>query len=226
MAIETALSRVNLQKSDIKEIILVGGSTRIPAIQKSIKELFNKEPKLFGNPDESVALGAAIYAAYKSDSKDLNPLQRQSISKLSLSESAPQYFGTIIAAEDGSGRLTKQNSIIISKDEKIPCSITESYFTISDNQTSVKCTITQSAIEELDPQFVKELWTGDLSVEGGRPAGQELKFTYSYTEDGRMRASFLDVGSGKTLDIELNLGVGENKDGSIDSMNIEQFKVE
>ena len=226
MAIESALSRVKLKTSDISEIILVGGSTRIPAIQKSIKGLFDKEPKLFGNPDESVALGAAIYAAYKSDSKDLNPLQQQSISKLSLSEVTPHYFGTIVAAEDGSGRLAMENSIIIPKDEKAPCSITESYFTISDNQTKVNCTVTECSTDVKDPEFVKKIWEGDLSVEAGRPKGQELKFTYSYTEDGKMRASFLDVGSGKTLDIELDVGASRNTEASIDKIDIEQFKVE
>ena len=77
LAVETALNRVKLSKSDITDVILVGGSTRIPAVQESIKRVFGKESKLFGNPDESVALGAAIYAAYKSDSKNLNPLQNK-----------------------------------------------------------------------------------------------------------------------------------------------------
>ena len=54
--------------------------------------MFGKEPKLFGNPDELVALGAALYAAYKSDSSDLNPLQRQQIQRMGLKEAAPFYF--------------------------------------------------------------------------------------------------------------------------------------
>ena len=224
LAVDAALSRLELKSSDITEVILVGGSTRIPAIQESIQKVFGKEPKLFGNPDESVALGAAIYAAYKSDSKNLNPLQQQAISKISLSEAAPHYFGTLSMSEDGSGRFENTNSIIIAKDERVPCSVTEPFYTLSDNQTHVKCTITQSAVEETDPTFVTKLYEGDLEIQGGRPAGQEIKVTFSYTEDGKIRASFLDVGSGNTHEIEVFVG-GESEK-SIDAMDIEQFKVE
>ena len=226
MAIDIALDRIDAKHSDISEVILVGGSTRMPCVLASIKKQFGKDAELFGNPDQSVALGAAIYAAYKSDSKDLNPLQQQSISKLSLIEAAPHFFGTIVMAEDASGRMSPENSIIIPKDENIPCSITESYYTMSDNQTTVKCTVTQSSIDEKDPQFVTTLWEGDLKIEGGRPAGQELKFTYSFTEGGKMRASFLDVGSGNTEELDLVVGVGEKKESSTNDIDIDQFKVE
>lgn len=226
LAVETALSRLDLKHLDITDVILVGGSTRIPAVQESIKNIFKREAKLFGNPDESVALGAAIYAAYKSDSSKLNPLQKQAISKISVSESAPHYFGTLTMSQNSSlGKLEEVNSIIISKDEKIPCSITESYYTMSDNQTGVNCRVTQAATEETDPQFVSIVWEGHLDIKGGRPAGQEIKVTYSYTEDGRMNASFLDVGSGNSKDIDLsNKSEKSNKD--IDEFDIDQFKVE
>jgi molecular chaperone DnaK len=223
LAVETALYRLDIKPSDITDVILVGGSTRIPAVQESIKKIFSKESKLFGNPDESVALGAAIYAAYKSDAKNLNPLQKQAISKLSMSEAAPHFFGTITWAEGASGKLKKSNSIIISKDEKIPCSITEPYYTLSDNQTIVRCTVTQSSAEETDPQFVSIIWEGELKIQGGRPAGQEIKVTYSYTEDGKMRASFLDVGSGNSKDIDLSI---DSSKQNVDELDINQFKVE
>ena len=224
LAVETALNRTDVSIKDVTDVILVGGSTPIPTVQESIKKIFGKEAKLFGNPDESVALGAAIYAAYKSDSKDLNPLQKQAISKLSMSEAAPHYFGTLTMAQSGSGALEKQNSIIISKDEKIPCSITESYYTMSDNQTIVKCEVTQCSVEETDPNFVTIIWEGDLEIQGGRPAGQEIKVTFSYTEDGKMRASFLDVGSGNTKDIDLSIKNDNNNNE--DELDINQFKVE
>ena len=224
LAVETALNRLQLKKDDITDVILVGGSTRIPAVQESIKKVFGKESKLFGNPDESVALGAAIYAAYKSDSQNLNPLQKQAISKLSMSEAAPHYFGTLTIAQSGAGMLEEQNSIIIPKDEKIPCSMTESYYTLSDNQTVVKCKVTQSSVEETDPNFVSIIWEGDLEIQGGRPAGQEIKVTYSYTEDGKMRASFLDVGSGNSKDIDLS--INNDDDNNQAEIDINQFKVE
>ena len=224
LAIETALNRLQLNKTDITDVILVGGSTRIPAVQESIIRVFDKEPKIFGNPDESVALGAAIYAAYKSDTKNLNPLQKQAISKLSMSEAAPHYFGTLTMGDSDAGILEKQNSIIISKDEKIPCSITESYYTLNDNQKIVKCTVTQSSVEESDPNFVTIIWEGQLEIQSGRPAGQEIKVTYSYTEDGKMRASFLDVVSGNSKEIDLS--IKDDNDENEAEIDINQFKVE
>ena len=195
----------------------------MPIVTESIKKIFKKEPKIFGNPDESVALGAAIYAAYKSDSTKLNPLQKQAMEKISMSEVAPAYFGTLIMSSSGLGNRELQNTVIIPKDEKIPCSVTESYYTMSDNQTGVQCRVTQSQTEETDPDFVKVVWDGDLTVPGGRPAGQEIKVTYSYTEDGRMKASFLDVESGNLKDIDLTIKADTSNDESI---NIDQFKVE
>ncbi len=223
LAVEVALSRLDLEISKITDIILVGGSTRMPIVTKSIKKIFDKEPKIFGNPDESVALGAAIYAAYKSDSSKLNPLQKQAMAKVSMSEVAPAYFGTLVMTESMSGSSELQNTVIIPKDEKIPCSVTESYYTMSDNQTAVQCRVTQSQTEESDPQFVKIVWDGNLNVPGGRPAGQEIKVTYSYTEDGKMKASFLDVKSGNLTDIDLTIKADNSNNESI---NIDQFKVE
>ena len=223
LAVESALSRVDLKPSDIKEVILVGGSTRIPAVKASIEKVFGQPAKIFGNPDESVALGAAIYAAYKSDSSKLNPLQKQAMAKVSMSEVAPAYFGTLVMTESMSGSSELQNTVIIPKDEKIPCSVTESYYTMSDNQTAVQCRVTQSQTEETDPQFVKIVWDGNLNVPGGRPAGQEIKVTYSYTEDGKMKASFLDVKSGNLTDIDLTIKADNSNNESI---NIDQFKVE
>ena len=81
-------------------------------------------------------------------------------------------------------------------------------------------------IEETDPQFVSTLWEGNLESEGGRPAGQELKFTYSFTESGTMKASFLDVGSGNTKELDLVVGVGEKKEQTPNEIDIDQFKVE
>ena len=175
---------------------------------------------------KSFILSIAFTLSVALSNSSLNALIVLSISKLSLIEAAPHFFGTIVMAEDSGGRMNPQNSIIIPKDENIPCSITESYYTMSDNQPTVKCTVTQSSIEETDPQFVSTLWEGNLEIEGGRPAGQELKFTYSFTESGTMKASFLDVGSGNTKELDLVVGVGEKKEQTPNEIDIDQFKVE
>ena len=109
---------------------------------------FGKEPKLFGNPDESVALGASIYAAHNTNSEDLNPLQRQQMQNFSLTEAAPFYFGTIYYNTD-EGKTRVRN--IINKDEKIPCEFTENFVTRHDNQTAVDCSVTQAGADLDDP---------------------------------------------------------------------------
>ena len=223
MAVESAMHRVDLKKTDINEVILVGGSTRIPAIQRSVSKLFGKEPKIYGNPDESVALGAAIYAAYKSDSSQLNPLQKKAVSKMNLQETTNKFFGTISLARETAGREELQNSIIIRRDEKIPCSVTESFYTIHDNQTAVDCTVTESSSDERDPSFVKEIWKGELELPSGRPSHQEVKVSFSYKEDGRMRCSFLDVESGKETKVDLDV---TRKASDKSTVDIEKFKVE
>ena len=83
--------------------------------------------------------------------------------------------------------------------------------------------MTQSSIEETDPEFVNVIYTGSLEMDGqGRPAGQELIFTYSYTEDGKMRACFADKGTGSSIDIDLSpkseSGKSNNSDVDIDEL--------
>ena len=227
LAVESALSRVDLKPSDIKEVILVGGSTRIPAVKSSIEKVFGQPAKIFGNPDESVALGAAIYAAYKSESTKLNPLQKQAISKVTISECTNQYFGTIVVDNNASGKLAKKVSTLIAKDEKIPCSVTETFFTMSDNQKKVQCIVTSSNTEESDPQFVNIQWEGELDIVGGRPAGQPIKVTYSYTESQLMRVSFMDGDSGTSIEAEISLSRSSaNAPSSSDTADIDKFKVE
>ena len=223
MAIESALSRLDLSAKDIDEIILVGGSTRMPIINKSIKKIFSKEPQLYGNPDESVAIGAALYAAYKSDSVELNPLQQKAVSKMNLQEKSGFHLGTISIGQGGSGKYDEQVSNIISRDENLPCSLTESFYTIADNQTKVECTVTSSKVEESDPKFVDIVWEGNLDLPSGRPAGQEVKVTYAIKEDGRLFCSFLDVDSGKSKEIDLDI---DRKVASKSTADIDVFKVE
>ena len=223
LAVETALSRTDLDASSITDVILVGGSTRIPMIQNSIKDIFGKEAKLFGNPDESVALGASIYAAYKSDKSKLNPLQRKAMSNVSISMAAPFYYGTIITVADTGEQI---NKVIIPKDERIPCSISDDFFTLIDNQVGLSCIITAAGAEETDPEFVEIVYKGLLELPGGRPEGQPLKYTYSFTENGTMMASFLDVKSGNILEKTIDSIFETSDDNSDDVIDIEDMNSE
>lgn len=224
MLCESAMLEANVSLSDIEEVFLAGGSSRIPLVKKTLAKLFGKEPITSGNPDEAIALGAAIYAGYKTDKKSLNPLQAQAVSSMKFQEVAPAYFGTISrdSAKAAKGILASLNNIIIEKNEKIPCSRTESFYTVSENQTSVGCTITQSPNNESDPRFVRVIWKGDLELPPNRPAEQEIQVTYSYHENGTMHAEFLDVGSKKKTEVDI---ASQSISGS-SSININDFIVE
>ena len=219
MMCETALYEANLKVQDIDEVFLAGGSSRIPLVKKTLTEFFGKAPVVAGNPDEAIALGAAIYAGYKADKKSLNPLQTQAVAGLKFQEIAPHYFGTIIYNQDTG---VSKNVIIIKKNEKIPCKTTDQFYTIYDNQTAVSCRITQSPQPESDPRFVRKIWEGDLELPPNRPSGQEIAITYSYNENGTMHAEFLDVSSGKKTEVDINSQSLSNQT----ALNINDFIVE
>ena len=218
MLCETVLVEAKIKKDQVTEIFLAGGSSRVPIVQEVLKKFFNKKPLAYGNPDEAIALGAAIYAGYKANKKVLKPEQQKAVSKIKFQEVAPAYFGTI----SQSNNQQEQNSIIINKNEKIPCSKTNSFYTVYDNQDSVKLTITQSPVQETDPRFVRIIWSGTLDLPPNRTQGQELKFTYSYLENGVMKAEFLDVQSGKKVEVD----IAAQSEGAETSINIDDYLVE
>ena len=222
IAVENALENTGDKPSDITDVILVGGSSRMPMVKDSLTKIFGKEPQMFGNPDELVALGAALYAAYKSDSEDLNPLQRQSIAKMGLTEAAPFYFGTIYKDTE-----TDQNYVqtVIKKDAAIPCEFTEKGYTIVDNQVAVNCSVTQCSEDIKDPEIVDIIWEGLLDLPEGRKAGQEITTTYGYKEDGTMTCVFKDVSSGNVVDVDLRIGQGEVSSVE-DDIDLDEFEVE
>ena len=223
MLCETALDDADLSPSDISEVFLVGGSSRIPCIQKSVERIFKREPVSFANPDEVVAMGAALYAAYKSDGKFLNAIQKQSIEKISVAEITSKFFGTLsVGMSSARDELTQGNSIIIEKGEKIPVTKSESFYTMRENQTGVNCVVTESNTKETDPKFVKIIWEGDLELPADRPANQEIVVKFSYDQNQIMKCSFIDVETDKKTEVDLSFGRGkESEDIDIDKFMVE-----
>ena len=223
MLCETAMSDADVSPSDIKGVFLAGGSTRIPAVMESIKRVFQQEPMKTGNTDEVVALGASLYAAYKADQSELSAMQKQSVAKISVAEITSNCFGTISLTHDQNrNEHISQNSIIIKKGEKIPCSVTESFYTVHEGQEGVNCRVTQSKAPETDPRFVKEVWSGNLQLPPGRPAEQEIQVNFSYNENGIMQCSFLDTASGKKTEVDLKFSAAS----ASASDEIHQFRIE
>ena len=218
MICESILNETNLTPSDIQDVFLVGGSTRVPLVEKTVERVFKKKPTKSINVDEAVVLGASLYAAYKGDQSKLSVTQKKSVNKIKVTDVCPAFFGTLI--DDRTGKLVVAN--IIEKNTPRPCSVTESFETIQDGQESVKCRITSSMGLQTDPTFVNIEWDGELSLPSGRPAGQEVKITYSFDDNGTMHASFIDVETGKETKTTLSkIAVSKAESNKIDQFTVE-----
>ena len=217
---DATLEQAGIKKQDVSDVILAGGSTRIPAVRQLVERTFGKTPVTSENPDEAVALGAALYAAMKSDGEHLSTTQKQAIEKMSVQEITNKNYGTIVLADRG-GQLQEKNTTIIKKGEKIPCSFTDNFVTIYDGQTAVNCKVTESENEETDPQWVTVVWDGALELPPNRPAGQEIQVTYSYDANQCMHCVFKDVQSGKILEADIDAGSATSDASTIDNFLVD-----
>ena len=127
--VESVLKDAGLSKSDINDIILVGGSTRIPKVQEMVEEYFSKEANKQINADEAVAYGAAVQAAI------INDVDDEGLERLVLLDVTPLSLGTDVQEDI--------MSVIIPKNTTIPCKETQTYFTVRDNQERMGIKIVQ-----------------------------------------------------------------------------------
>ena len=212
--VSKVLQDAGVSKSGVHDIVLVGGSTRIPKIQELLSSYFNgKELNKGINPDEAVALGAAVYAAYKANPDNLNQLQKKSISEISLQEISPYYLGTL--GIDGATRK-EANMVIIPKGEKTPCSFTTTVYTQIENQAAVNCRVTQASSYETDPEFVRIIANDVLNLRPNLPAHSPIEITFSFTEDGHLDALFSD-GDGENIHMDLEIKEPLEDEFSIES---------
>jgi molecular chaperone DnaK (HSP70) len=205
MLIEEALEASNMNPSRINQILLVGGSTRIPLVVESIKAIMGKPPLKGVNVDEAVVCGAAIYAGLKTEDKSLSDGQKEKLKQVELTDVCNFYLGTLaITTDPRTRRQIVYNSIIINRDEKLPISVTKSYYTTHENQTELECTVTQSEGPEENREFVNLIHSQILKLPPNRPASQKIDITYSYDVSGIIHCLFFDVDSGSQHEIELN----------------------
>ena len=127
--VEAVLKDADLSKSDINDIILVGGSTRIPKVQEMVEEYFSKEANKQINADEAVAYGAAVQAAI------INDVEDEGLERLVLLDVTPLSLGTDVQEDI--------MSVIIPKNTTIPCKETQTYYTVRDNQERMGIKIVQ-----------------------------------------------------------------------------------
>ena len=186
MLVEQALGSLNLTPRDIDHLVLVGGSTRMPAVRRTLEENFGFSPISCGNVDECVALGAALFAKRAAD----------------VAEVCNHGYGTLALVDDPStGVETLQNTFVIPKNTPIPCSIAETYATSEDDESSIEVDITQG--EDEDPRYVDVIGRITLEVPRGRLAGCRVQISYSYDENQRVHARVTDEQTGISKEIQI-----------------------
>lgn len=173
---------------DIDHVLLVGGSIKMPMVARMLEEVSGKPPLRSGNPDELVALGAAIQAAVESPQPD-TPTP-----KAVVNDVTSQGLGILILADDNSGRL--QNSILIGRNTKIPAKASGDYSTSNDGQTELRVQVTQG--DDTDPDFVKQIGEQVLTVPP-YPKGAPIRLEFAYDIDQTVSIAVYDLTADASL---------------------------
>jgi molecular chaperone DnaK len=203
MLLEECIDGSGHEVSEINHTLLVGGSTRIPIISKTIEKVMGKPPLKGVNVDEAVAAGAAVYAGLKSKNS-LNTAQKKAIGKVQLKDVCNFYMGTLVQRDDPVlNRKVTENLVVIERDSKLPAEETTTVYTIYDDQHAIDCSITQSEGRESNREFVNVIHQGDLEFPDKKPKGRAIEITYKYDTSGVMHCTFKDVSSDKKYEISL-----------------------
>ncbi len=169
--VRRALSDAKLKLSDINKIVLVGGGTKLTGVRTFVSKLFHTFPDTSINPDEAVALGAAIQGAMKE--------RRESIKEVVLTDVCPFTLGTEVSVELGDGiRENGHYCPIIERNTIIPASRTERFYTVHDNQTRLTINVLQG--ESRMARNNLELGVLEIEVPKAKAGQEAVDVTYTY----------------------------------------------
>ncbi|MEG2784188.1 MAG: molecular chaperone DnaK [Lachnospiraceae bacterium] len=187
--VTTALSDAGIQASELGKVLLVGGSTRIPAVQDKVQKLTGQEPSKTLNPDECVALGASVQGGKLAGDAGAGDILLLDVTPLSLSIETMGGVAT---------RLIERNTTIPTKKSQV-------FSTAADNQTAVDINVVQG-----ERQFAKDNKSlGQFRLDGIPPAGRgipQVEVTFDIDANGIVNVSAKDLGTGKEQHITITAG--------------------
>lgn len=193
--VRRALSDAGITSSELGQVLLVGGSTRIPAVQEEVKRLTNKEPSKSLNPDECVALGASVQGGKLAGDAGAGDILLLDVTPLSLSIETMGGVAT---------RLIERNTTIPTKKSQV-------FSTAADNQTAVDINVVQG-----ERQFAKDNKSlGQFRLDGIPPAPRgvpQIEVTFDIDANGIVNVSAKDLGTGKEQHITITAGSNMSDD--------------
>ena len=192
---QKAIADAHLTTADIDEVILVGGSSRIPAVQTLVKNYFGKEPSKGVNPDEVVAVGAAIQGAILNKEGGVGDIVLLDVTPLTL------------GIETMGGVMTK----LIEANTTIPCKKSEVFSTAADNQTEVTIHVLQGE----RPMAAQNKSIGQFNLTGIAPARRgipQIEVTFDIDANGILKVSAKDKATGKEQAIRIEASSGLSQD--------------
>ncbi len=192
---QKAIADAHLSTSDIDEVILVGGSSRIPAVQTLVKNYFGKEPSKGVNPDEVVAVGACIQGAILNKEGGVGDIVLLDVTPLTL------------GIETMGGVMTK----LIEANTTIPCKKSETFSTAADNQTEVTIHVLQGE----RPMAAQNKSIGQFNLTGIAPARRgipQIEVTFDIDANGILKVSAKDKATGKEQAIRIEASSGLSQD--------------
>ena len=192
---QKAIADAHLSTSDIDEVILVGGSSRIPAVQTLVKNYFGKEPSKGVNPDEVVAVGASIQGAILNKEGGVGDIVLLDVTPLTL------------GIETMGGVMTK----LIEANTTIPCKKSETFSTAADNQTEVTIHVLQGE----RPMASQNKSIGQFNLTGIAPARRgipQIEVTFDIDANGILKVSAKDKATGKEQAIRIEASSGLSQD--------------
>ncbi|WP_420105066.1 molecular chaperone HscC [Herbaspirillum huttiense] len=197
--VQRALADAAIPLEELDNVVLAGGATRMPIVRKMIARMFGRFPAIDLNPDEVVALGAAVQAGLKS--------RDQALKEVVMTDVAPYSMGVEVVTQLGDGKHSEGHmDPVIERNTAVPVSRVKRYFAVSAQQTEVKINVFQG-----EARLVRDnIFLGSLSITAeGRPLGQDgIDVRFTYDANGLLQIDALERMSGKAFNLLIQSAPG------------------